>query len=57
VYIQSKGEKAVGVLKDYFYYEKTNISKKTVLYSLRASSLKDIKFEKPFVTQKMDSLL
>ncbi|MFQ3306616.1 MAG: phosphoglycerol transferase MdoB-like AlkP superfamily enzyme, partial [Polaribacter sp.] len=32
VYIQSKGEKAVGVLKDNFYYEKTNISKKTGLY-------------------------
>jgi len=57
VYIQSKGEKAVGVLKDNFYYEKTNISKKTGLYSLQASTVKDIQLDKPAVAKQMDSLL
>jgi phosphoglycerol transferase MdoB-like AlkP superfamily enzyme len=57
VYIQSKGEKAVGVLKDNFYYEKTNISKKTGLYSLQADTVKDIQRDKPAIAKEMDSLL
>jgi phosphoglycerol transferase MdoB-like AlkP superfamily enzyme len=57
VYIQSKGEKAVGVLKDNFYYEKTNISKKTGLYSLQADTVKDIQRDKPAIAEQMDSLL
>jgi phosphoglycerol transferase MdoB-like AlkP superfamily enzyme len=55
--IQSKGEKAVGVLKDNFYYEKTNISKKTGLYSLQADTVKDIQRDKPAIAEQMDSLL
>jgi len=57
VYIQSKGEKAVGLLKDNFYYEKTNISKKTGLYSLQADTVKDIQGDKPAIAKQMDSLL
>ena len=57
VYIQSKGEKAVGLIKDGFYYEKTNISKKTSLFSLQTKTFKDIKLEKPIITEQMDSLL
>ena len=57
VYIQSKGEKAVGLLKDDFYYEKTNISKKTGLYSLRARTVEDIQYKSPTIAQQMDSLL
>ncbi|MEN8964864.1 MAG: LTA synthase family protein [Polaribacter sp.] len=54
---QNKGEKAVGLLKDNFYFEKTNISKKTVLYNLNKNSIVDIKLEKPMISQQMDSLL
>ncbi|WP_232457094.1 LTA synthase family protein [Polaribacter sp. SA4-12] len=57
VYIQSKGEKAVGLIKDGFYYEKTNISKKASLFSLQSNIIKDIKLDKPNITQQMDSLL
>ena len=57
VYVQSKGEKGVGLLKDNFYYEKTNISKKTSLYRLDTNTIKDIKLENPRITQQMDSLL
>jgi phosphoglycerol transferase MdoB-like AlkP superfamily enzyme len=57
VYIQSKGEKAVGLLKDNFYYEKTNISKKTGLYSLQADAVKDIQHDRPNIAKEMDSLL
>ena len=48
----------VGIIKDGFYYEKTNISKKASLFSLQTNNIvKDIKFERPNITQKMDSLL
>ena len=57
VYVQNKGEKAVGLIKDGFYYEKTNISKKTGLYKLETNPIKDITFDKPIVVQQMDSLL
>lgn len=57
VYVQSQGERAVGLLKDGFYYEKTNISKKASLYSLQTNTVKDIQLDKPIVTQEMDSLL
>jgi phosphoglycerol transferase MdoB-like AlkP superfamily enzyme len=57
VYIQSKGEKAVGVIKDEYYYEKTNISKKASLYSLKDRKIQDIKSSKPKITSKLDSLL
>ncbi len=57
VYIQSKGEKAVGVIKDEYYYEKTNISKKASLYSLKERKIQDIKSSKPKITSKLDSLL
>ncbi len=57
VYIQSKGEKAVGIIKDSFYYEKTNISKKAGLYSLQTNTIQDIKFDKPVIAKQMDSLL
>jgi phosphoglycerol transferase MdoB-like AlkP superfamily enzyme len=57
VYIQSKGEKAVGVIKDEYYYEKTNISKKSNLYNLKDHNVKDIKLENPKVSKELDSLL
>ena len=57
VYTQSKGEKAVGLIKDGFYYEKTNISKKASLFSLQTNKIEDIKLDKPNITQQMDSLL
>ena len=57
VHSQSKGEKAVGVIKDGYYYEKTNVSKKASLYSLEDDTIKDIKTEKPNLTKQMDSLL
>jgi len=57
VYTKNKGEKAVGLIKDGFYYEKTNISKKASLFSLQSNIIKDIKLDKPMITQQMDSLL
>ena len=57
VYIQNKGEKAVGLIKDGYYYEKTNTSKKASLFSLENLKIKDIKLEKPEVSSKMESLL
>jgi phosphoglycerol transferase MdoB-like AlkP superfamily enzyme len=57
VYIQSKGERAVGLIKDNYYYEKTTISKKTSLYNLSSMDVIDIKEFKPTITQSMDSLL
>ena len=57
VWTQSQGEKAVGLLKDDFYYEKTNLSKKTGLYDLKALKVKDIQLDKPAITRQMDSLL
>jgi phosphoglycerol transferase MdoB-like AlkP superfamily enzyme len=57
VHLQSKGEKAVGLIKDGFYYEKTNISKKASLFSLESNTLKDLKLDKPNISLKMDSLL
>jgi phosphoglycerol transferase MdoB-like AlkP superfamily enzyme len=57
VYIQSKGERAVGLIKDGFYYEKTNISKKASLYRLDAKEQIDIKEQNPWIAQSMDSLL
>jgi phosphoglycerol transferase MdoB-like AlkP superfamily enzyme len=57
VYTQRQGENAVGLLKDGFYYEKTNLSKKANLYSLQTNTIKDIKLENPEITQSMDSLL
>jgi phosphoglycerol transferase MdoB-like AlkP superfamily enzyme len=57
VYIQSKGERAVGLIKDGFYYEKTNISKKASLYRLNANKQIDVKKQNPLIAQSMDSLL
>ena len=57
VYIQSKGERAVGLIKDGFYYEKTNISKKASLYRLNANKQMDVKKQNPLIAQSMDSLL
>ncbi|EAR12682.1 sulfatase family protein [Polaribacter irgensii 23-P] len=57
VYLQNKGEKAVGLLKDGYYLEKTNSSKKSSLFSLETNKVKNIKLEKPEIAQAMDSLL
>jgi phosphoglycerol transferase MdoB-like AlkP superfamily enzyme len=57
VYIQNKGEKAVGVIKNEYYYEKTNISKKSILYNLKNNNTKDIKLDNPKVSRQLDSLL
>jgi len=57
VYLKSKGENAVGIIKNDFYYEKTNISKTSSLYDLRTNSIENIKVEKPALTKEMDSLL
>ena len=57
IWTQRQGEKAVGLLKNGFYYEKTNISKKTSLYNLDIAEVKDIQFEKPVIAEQMDSLL
>ena len=57
IYTQNKGEGAVGLIKDGFYYEKTNKSKKAGLYSLNTNTYQDIKASKLDVSEKMDSLL
>ena len=57
IYTQNKGERAVGLIKDGFYFEKTNISKKAALYSLNRNTYEDIKAIKLDVSEKMDSLL
>ena len=57
VYLKSKGENAVGIIKDDFYYEKTNISKSSSLYDLRINSIEDIKADKHALSKEMDSLL
>ena len=57
VYLQNKGEKAVGLLKDGYYLEKTNSSKKISLFSLETNSIENIKLEKPEIAMAMDSLL
>ena len=57
LYINRNGEKATGIIKDGFYFEKTNISKKASLFSLKTNSTEDIKLDKPNITKQMDSLL
>ena len=57
VYLENKGEKAVGLLKDGYYLEKTNSSKKISLFSLETNKVKNIKLEKPEIAMAMDSLL
>lgn len=57
IYTQNKGEGAVGLIKDEYYYEKTNRSKKAALYNLNNNTYRDIKSNKLDVTKKMDSLL
>ena len=57
VYLENKGEKAVGLLKDGYYLEKTNSSKKISLFSLETNSIENIKLEKPEIAMAMDSLL
>ena len=57
VYLQNKGEKAVGLLKDGYYLEKTNSSKKISLFSLETNSIENITLKKPEIAMAMDSLL
>jgi phosphoglycerol transferase MdoB-like AlkP superfamily enzyme len=57
VYLQTKGEKAVGLIQDNYYYEKTTVSKKVRLYNLSAEGIVDIKEQQPTISQRMDSLL
>jgi hypothetical protein len=57
VYIGSKGEKVICIIKDGFYYEKNNTSKKTGLYSLQATTVENIQYHKPAIAKQMDSLL
>ena len=57
IYTQNKGEGAVGLIKDGFYYEKTNKTKKAALYGLNTNTYEDIKANKLDVSEKMDSLL
>ena len=57
VYLQNKGEKVVGLLKDGYYLEKTKSSEKISLFSLETNNIKDIKLEKPEIAKAMDSLL
>ena len=57
IYTQNKGEGAIGLIKDGFYYEKTNKTKKAALYGLNTNTYEDIKANKLDVSEKMDSLL
>jgi len=57
VYLNSKGEKAVGLIKGDYYFEKTIRSKKQNLYRLSDNDIRDLKEQFPIVAQEMDSLL
>ena len=57
LYLNIKGEPAVGLLQNDFYYTKTTVSKQTSLYNLNAEKIKDVKNEFPEISKKMDSLL
>lgn len=57
VYLNMKGEPTVGLIKDSLYYYKTNISKKTGLYNLKAKKLENIKDRFSNEIFQMDSLL
>ncbi|WOC40336.1 LTA synthase family protein [Polaribacter sp. HL-MS24] len=57
VYQDSKGERAVGLIKNGYYLEKTNSSKKLSLYRLSDTGVFDVKDKYPLITQRMDSLL
>ena len=57
VYLQVKGEPAVGLLQDSLYYSKTNITKTKSLYNLKSDNLEDLKAKYPKKALEMDSLL
>ena len=57
VYLQYKGEPAVGLLKDNFYYYKTNATKSFGLFDMRNENLEDVSQKYPELRVRLDSLL
>jgi phosphoglycerol transferase MdoB-like AlkP superfamily enzyme len=57
LYLSIKGEPAVSLLQNDFYYTKTSVSKQTSLYDLTSKKIEDVKREYPETSRKMDSLL
>ncbi|MCI2228006.1 sulfatase-like hydrolase/transferase [Polaribacter sp. MSW13] len=57
VYLKTKGEPAVGLIKDSLYLNKTMVTNTLGLYNLKEKELIDLKEKYPLLTKKMDSLL
>lgn len=57
VHLKIKGEPAVGLIQNGYYYSKTNVSNTTALYKLSDDETVDVKALYPEVTIKMDSLI
>ncbi|MFY0604171.1 MAG: sulfatase-like hydrolase/transferase [Flavobacteriaceae bacterium] len=57
VHLKIKGEPAVGLIQNGFYYSKTNISNTTNLYKLSDKETIDISQQYPKIAIKMDSLI
>jgi phosphoglycerol transferase MdoB-like AlkP superfamily enzyme len=57
VHLKIKGEPAVGLIQNGFYYSKTNISNTTNLYKLSDEETVDVSKKYPSIATKMDSLI
>ena len=57
VHLKIKGEPAVGLIQNGFYYSKTNTTNTTNLYKLADIETVDVSNQYPDVASKMDSLI
>jgi len=57
LYKAIKGEPAIGLLQNNYYYTMTTVSNTVNLYDFNGKDLTDIKKDHPIVTKQMDSLL
>jgi phosphoglycerol transferase MdoB-like AlkP superfamily enzyme len=57
VHLKIKGEPAVGLIQNGFYFSKTKLSNTTNLYKLSDEETKDVSKEHPAIAAKMDSLI
>jgi phosphoglycerol transferase MdoB-like AlkP superfamily enzyme len=57
LYTKIKGQPAIGLLQNDFYYTLTTVTDEAKLYNFKDKNIIDIKLQHPTITQQMDSLL
>ena len=57
LYLAIKGEPALGILKNNYYYTLTTVTNSANLYDFNGEDLTDIRKDYPTITKQMDSLL